>query len=171
MAVSESHYQFSLVFVNVLLYCILIFLFFGCLFIFNIKYFNALNELKHCNVLNFTMMGVVTLFLSLAGTPPFLGFMGKFFLFLFLMALSNWALVFFFSVLSFVFIFFYLQNIKLLLAVSASFYFYFFKFHPFLQSNLIGWLVFGFSLNIIALPIFADVVNVIFLLFTNLLLS
>ena len=79
-----SEYGISLIYLNILIYIYLLFLLFSILLVFDIKNFLTLNELKKFTGLQFFSVTILLLLFSLAGLPPFLGFISKFLMFFFI---------------------------------------------------------------------------------------
>jgi len=89
-------------------------------FIFDIKYFKTLNELKFFGNLPFLYLYVVILFLSFAGIPPFIGFLGKFLTFIYFFSKNNIIMFLLFIFSNFFIIYFYLQNLRFLISKNLS---------------------------------------------------
>ena len=113
-------YNFSLLFINIIIYIFLLSQLFSILFLFNLKYFKSLSELKGLKTYNFIYMLVILIILSLAGMPPLLGFVGKFLLVILLFFRHNYFLFLLFIFLNFFAIYFYIQNIRFLLKKDYS---------------------------------------------------
>jgi NADH-quinone oxidoreductase subunit N len=90
---------FIIIILNSIIYLISLIVFFNLLFLIDTNLFKTLNEFKGLMQTNFMSILCVFSFISLAGLPPFLGFIGKFFMFLFIFNKCNFL---------FFFVFFYL---------------------------------------------------------------
>jgi NADH:ubiquinone oxidoreductase subunit 2 (subunit N) len=134
----------------------LIFYLFLAFYIFDIRYVRSLNELKNCGNLIFVSFFIICIILSLSGIPPFLGFIGKLLLFVFLMSFNNFFYLLFFILLNFFIIFFYLQNIKLLVSTAQTIYLYFYKHKIYLNELLVYSLTIGFIINLNSLLFILD---------------
>jgi NADH:ubiquinone oxidoreductase subunit 2 (subunit N) len=84
-----ENYSLSLLLFNIIIYIILITNIFLLLFLFDLNYVKTLNELKFIGNISFFTIYLVLLFLSFAGTPPLIGFIGKFLIFIFLIYKQN----------------------------------------------------------------------------------
>ena len=73
-----NEYSFSLIFLNIIIYIYMLINLFLIFFIFDIKYFKTLNELKFFGNLPLITIYFVLIILSFAGVPPLLGFISKF---------------------------------------------------------------------------------------------
>jgi len=90
-----GEYVISLFFFNILVYVLLITLFFSLFFLFDLRYFKTLNELKGLANYSFVTSSIILLILSMSGIPPFFGFVSKFLLFIFFFLKNNFYLFFF----------------------------------------------------------------------------
>lgn len=115
-----NEYTFTLLFFNIITYIFMLINLFLIFFIFDIKYFKTLNELKFFGNLPFLYLYVVILFLSFAGIPPFIGFLGKFLTFIYFFSKHNLLIFLFFIFSNFFIIYFYLQNLRFLISKNLS---------------------------------------------------
>lgn len=122
---NEVNYSYilSLVFISVFVYVLISFNAFYLLFVFDLKSLKTLNDLKIFKSSFFTTISFMIVITSFSGMPPLLGFMPKFLLFTFLIKLSNFFLVLYFSFLNFLMAYFYIQNLRFLTSSSDSVYF------------------------------------------------
>jgi NADH:ubiquinone oxidoreductase subunit 2 (subunit N) len=90
------------------------------LFLFDFKYVKTLNELKFIGNSAFLTIYLVLLFLSFAGTPPLLGFIGKFLIFIFLLYKQNIFVFLLFLILNFFSMYFYLQNLRFIVSKKIT---------------------------------------------------
>lgn len=107
-------YGFFLIALNIYIYVVLTFLLFSILFSFDSLIFSSLNHLNLFNQFNFFYMSFIFLFLSLAGIPPFLGFLGKFLIVTYVLNVANYFFFFLLIFFNFFVIYFYIQNYKYL---------------------------------------------------------
>jgi NADH:ubiquinone oxidoreductase subunit 2 (subunit N) len=116
-------YGISLILLNITIYIILLFILFGVLFLFDIKFFKTLNEFKGFGSLIFLSVTVLVALLAMAGIPPMLGFVGKFLMFIYFMFKQNYLIAIFFTFFNFFVIYFYIQNIKFMVTKSSTSFF------------------------------------------------
>src|ERR1700755_3352856 len=109
-------YTISLLLFNIVIYIIMLTNVFLLLFLFDLKYVKTLNELKFMGNTSFLTIYLVLLFLSFAGTPPLLGFLGKFLIFIFLLYKQNMFIFLIFLTLNFFSMYFYLQNLRFIVS-------------------------------------------------------
>ena len=88
-------YGLSIVLLNIIVYITLLFSMFSLIFIFDLRFFRTLNELKSFGNLQFFLMTVILTLFSMAGIPPFSGFVTKFLMFIFIFLKKNIFFVFF----------------------------------------------------------------------------
>ncbi len=131
----------SLVLVNILVYVILLFTMFSLIFIFDLRFFRTLNELKSFGNLQFFLITCAFTLLSMAGVPPLFGFSSKFLMFIFIFLKKNLFFIFFFSIINFFTIYFYIQNLRFLVSKSNNFFFFFKKNYTYINFTLVYILV------------------------------
>ena len=162
-----SCYGLSIIYMNIYIYIYILYLFFGLLFLYDLKKIKTLNNLKVLNRYNFVSLTTVLIFLSMAGIPPLMGFVGKFLLFNFLFLSQKYIYIIIFSVLNFFSIYFYIQNLRFLIAKTQPMYFLVSGFYVFLNKNLLNILVFLNFLNFFSILYFEDLLyiflNIVFL--------
>lgn len=111
---------FTIFFLNIYIYIITLSILFFIIFFFKFNIFKNLNQIFNLGSINFLKFYIIIFFLSLAGIPPFLGFFGKMFIFIYFIIKQN----FFFSLLFLLFnlfsLYFYLQNTRILLNFSKE---------------------------------------------------
>jgi NADH:ubiquinone oxidoreductase subunit 2 (subunit N) len=115
-----NEYSFSLILFNIIIYIYLLINIFLIFFIFDIKYFKTLNELKFFGNLPFVSIFLVLLLLSLAGIPPLIGFLSKFLIFIYLFSKQNLIMFIFFIFVNVFIIYFYIQNLRFLISKNVS---------------------------------------------------
>lgn len=108
-------YWFSLFLINLIIYVLLLLNFFLIIFLFDLNYIKTLNEVKYLSNIPFVSFFIICLFLSLAGIPPFLGFVSKFYIFFYLFYKSVYIYIFIFLFFNLFSIYFYVQNLKFLI--------------------------------------------------------
>ena len=136
-----SEFGLSLLLLNIIIYMSLLFSIFTLIFIFDLRYFRTLNELKSFGNLQFFLISVIFTLLSMAGIPPLSGFVSKFLMFIFIFLKKNIFFIIFFSIINFFTIYFYIQNFRFLVSKSNSFFFIFKKNYASLNFNLVYILV------------------------------
>jgi len=115
-----ENYSISLLLFNIIIYIFMLTNIFLLLFLFDLKYVKTLNELKFIGNTSFLTIYLVLLFLSFAGTPPLLGFIGKFLIFIFLLYKQNIFLFLLFIFLNFFSMYFYLQNLRFIVSKKIT---------------------------------------------------
>lgn len=140
-------YGFSLILLNISIYLLLLFILFGILFLFDIRFFKTLNEFKGFGSFIFLSITVLVVLLSMAGIPPMFGFVGKFLMFIYFLSRQNYFIAIFFTFFNFFVIYFYIQNIKFMVAKTMSNYFILKNNFIFLNYNFIFFIVLFNFLN------------------------
>lgn len=84
------------------------------------KSFSTLNKLKQLQQYYFLFVFVLLFLLSLAGVPPLLGFVGKFLLYIQLLAYKSYFLFSVFLLFNIVVLYFYIQNIRFMVSKSTN---------------------------------------------------
>lgn len=147
-------YFYSLIFLNIVIYIVLLIFFFSIFFLFDFKVFRNLSEYKFFKSTSYLNSTLIVVFFSLAGVPPFLGFFTKFFLFSSIFSASNFFFFFLFIFLNLFTLFFYIQNTRFLISKSYKNIFLFFFYKSYINIGLIKLLVFFNYINIFALIFF-----------------
>ncbi len=127
----------SLIYLNILVYVYLLFLLFSIMLLFDIKNFLTLNEFRRFSGLQFFSVGIVLLLFSIAGLPPFLGFVSKFLMFFFLIYKQGFLFLFFFTIINIFIIYFYIHNLIFLFTVNTLSIFFFKNNYAYLNFDLI----------------------------------
>lgn len=130
-------YGYSLIIFNVIVYVLLLFLVFSILFLFDLKFFRVLSEIKGFGGVQFLSLSFIFTILSLAGIPPMAGFVGKFLIFFFIFLKQHFFFLIFLSCINFFIIYFYIQNLRFLISKNQYNYFITKKFQIYLDFNLI----------------------------------
>ncbi len=152
-----SHtYSISIIYFNVFVYILLLYLFFSLLFLFDLKQIKALSNLKVFNKISFISITVVLSFLSMSGIPPLAGFVGKFLLFNYLFLNQKYLLITMFSFLNFFSIYFYIQNLRFLISKTQLNFFLFNGYYVFFNQGLINIIVFLNLFNFLSIFYFED---------------
>lgn len=136
-----SDYGLSIVLVNILIYIFLLFSMFSLIFIFDLRLFRTLNELKGFGNLQFFLISCILTLLSMAGIPPLSGFVSKFLMFIYILLKKNIFFFIFFSLINFFTIYFYIQNFRFLISKSNNYFFFFTDNHAFINFNLVFILI------------------------------
>jgi NADH-quinone oxidoreductase subunit N len=147
-------YFFSLILFNVIIYIFSLVFFFSVFFLFDTRLFRTLSEYKFFKTNSFINSTLVIIFFSLAGVPPFLGFLGKFLLFLSIFATSHYFFFLVFLIFNLFVIFFYIQNIRFLFGKSQSNIYIFKKFKVHMDFSIILILVFFNFINVAGIFLF-----------------
>jgi NADH:ubiquinone oxidoreductase subunit 2 (subunit N) len=138
---------------------------FFLLFLFDLKYIKTLNELKFMGNTSFLSIYLVLLFLSFAGTPPLLGFVAKFLIFIFLLYKQNIFIFLIFILLNFFSMYFYLQNLRFIVSKKISNKIFYKNNIIFYNNNIINFFNFFNFFNLLGVFYFEEVF--IFLNFLN----
>ena len=138
---SFTEFGFSIFMLNIIIYLTLLFSIFTLFFIFDLRAFRTLNELKNFANLQFFLISIIFIILSMSGIPPLSGFTSKFIMFIFMFLKKNIFFILFFSIINFFTIYFYIQNFRFLICKSNSCYFLFKNNNVFINFNLIYLLV------------------------------
>lgn len=157
-------YEFgiSILMLNVIVYVFLLFSIFTFFFLFDLVKFKSLNDFKKFGFLPYVTFSIVIILLSLAGMPPLLGFVSKFFVFLLLLLKNQFLFFFFFSILSLFSIYFYFQNIRFVITKNLTNFFLIKNYFFFLDFKIVLITVILNFLNIFGIFFLED-----FLIFLN----
>lgn len=150
-------YGISIIYMNIYIYIYILYIFFCLLFLYDLKKIKTLNNLKVLNRYNFVSLTTVLIFLSMAGIPPLMGFVGKFLLFNFLFLSQKYIYIIVFSVLNFFSIYFYIQNLRFLITKSQPTYFLVSGFYVFFNKGLLNILVLLNFVNFFSILYFEDI--------------
>lgn len=122
-------YSLSLFLFNIIVYLFLVTTVVLLLFLFDLRLFKSLNELKNVGNISFVTSAFVVTLLSMAGLPPLAGFIGKFMLIMFIFLKKQYALALFLVFFNFFALYFYLQNIRFIIKKHKTKTPYIFKRH------------------------------------------
>lgn len=151
---------------NIYIYIYILYIFFSLLFLYDLKKIKTLNNLKVLNKYNFVSLTTVLIFLSMAGIPPLMGFVGKFLLFNYLFLSQKYFFIIIFSFLNFFSIYFYTQNLRFLITKTQPVYFLIGGFYVFFNKGLLNILVLLNFFNFFSILYFEDILyiflNVVF---------
>lgn len=114
------NHSFLVILLNAYIYIFTLLFFFLLLFSMNLKFLKTLNNLKILTQTSFFINSCVFLFLSLAGLPPFLGFVGKFILMIFLFKKTSFLFLILFFIFNCFSIYFYIQHLKFLIVKTKD---------------------------------------------------
>ena len=151
-----SGYGMSIIYMNVYIYIYILYIFFSLLFLYDLKKIKTLNNLKVLNRYNFVALTTVLIFLSMAGIPPLMGFVGKFLLFNFLFLSQKYIFLIVFSILNFFSIYFYIQNLRFLITKTQPTYYLISGFYVFFNKGLLNILVLLNVFNFFSIIYFED---------------
>lgn len=115
-----DYYHIILVYLNIYIYILLFLLLFNVFFLFDQKHFKVLSDLRIFSKLNFITIIMVSTLLSMAGVPPFIGFIGKLLVFIYFFYQQKYIFVLLFAFINFFTIYFYIQNLRFLVSGSAT---------------------------------------------------
>lgn len=157
-------YEFgiSVLMLNVIVYVFLLFSIFIFFFLFDLTKFKSLSDFKKFGFLPYVSFSLVLILLSLAGMPPLMGFVSKFFIFLLLLLKNQFLFFFFFSILSLFGIYFYFQNIRFVITKELKNVYLVRNFYFFLDFKIVLLTVLLNFLNIFGIFFVED-----FLIFLN----
>lgn len=110
----------SLIIFNILVYIVLSLSLFFILLILSDKTYSTLNKFK--SLQEFHAIFIITIFslLSLAGIPPLLGFVGKFLLYMQLLATKSFYLFIIFLTFNVFILYFYIQNVRFMVNKNTN---------------------------------------------------
>lgn len=155
---------FSVFIVNIFIYVLVAANIFSIFFLFDLRYVKTLNELKVLGNAPATTIFIITCFLSMAGLPPFLGFIGKFLLFLHLFGKSNWAVLVVITFVNFFVMYFYIQNLRFLAAKKIYEGYCVRNYRAYFNRNLSCLVILLNTLNIFGIFYFEELLNFFVLL-------
>lgn len=156
-SLTNSFYGISIIYFNILVYVLILYLFFSVIFLYDVKKIKTLNNLKVFNKISFVSITVVLAFLSMSGIPPLAGFVGKFLLFNFLFFTQKYLFILVFSFLNFFSIYFYIQNLRFLISKTQPNYFLIGGYYVFFNKSLINTIVLLNIFNFLSIFYFEDI--------------
>jgi NADH-quinone oxidoreductase subunit N len=143
----QNLFGLGILLLNIFIYIILLFCFFNVFFFFNFNFFFSLNTFKFFNITNFINVTIILIFLSLAGMPPFLGFVGKFLLISYLILKNQFFFFLLFLFVNLFVIYFYIQNLKFLIRESQENFFLNLNSSLYISSYQVNLLIFLLFFN------------------------
>jgi NADH-quinone oxidoreductase subunit N len=143
----QNLFGLGILILNIFIYIILLFCFFNVFFFFNFNFFFSLNTFKFFNITNFINVTIILIFLSLAGMPPFLGFVGKFLLISYLILKNQFFFFILFLFVNLFVIYFYIQNLKFLIRESQENFFLNLNSSLYISSYQVNLLIFLLFFN------------------------
>lgn len=114
------NYGLSLIIFNILVYIYLSIGIFFILLILSDKSYSMLNKFKNLNESYTLLIGLLLLLLSLAGIPPLFGFVGKFLLYIQLLAYKSFYMFILFLIFNVFILYFYIQNIRFMVSKTPN---------------------------------------------------
>lgn len=164
---THAGYGVSILLINIIIYVVLTVAIFIFLFVIDNRTFNFLNNFKLVQGIMGIFIGVVLCVASMAGIPPLLGFVGKFFLFIYLLSVESYFLFLIFLVVNFFALYFYIQNFRFMVSKTTNYTYVGFKF----SFALNEWYIF-FGALLLTLNVFGFLfIEDIFLVFSYCLVS
>jgi NADH:ubiquinone oxidoreductase subunit 2 (subunit N) len=149
---------FLIIFLNVFIYAYLTSFIFFILFLFDLRFFKRLNDMKLFYTNKFLFVCLVFVLLSLAGMPPMLGFIAKLLSILFFYSKLNLVIFIIFCLVNFFSIYFYILNLKHLVGNEHSIFFNIKGNVIYLNFFIIFMLVLMFTFNVGALFFIQDII-------------
>lgn len=135
-------YSIGLFLFNIFIYILLLTTVVLLIFLFDLRIFKSLNELKGIGNLSFVTFAFITTLLSMAGLPPLAGFVGKFMLIIFIFFKKQFLLALFLINFNFFALYFYLQNARFLIKKhTTKTPFIFFRNYSYINMPFISWIV------------------------------
>lgn len=110
----------ALIIFNICVYIILTVGIFSSILIIADKSYSTLNKFKQIQEYYFLFVTIILLLLSLAGVPPLLGFIGKFLLYIQLLAYKSYYLFFIFFIFNVFVLYFYIQNVRFMVSKNTN---------------------------------------------------
>ena len=110
----------SLVVFNILVYLILTLGVFSSILVIADKSYSTLNKFKLIQGYYFLFVFILLFLLSLAGVPPLLGFLGKFLLYIQLLAYKSYFLFSVFLLFNVFVLYFYIQNVRFMISKNTN---------------------------------------------------
>ena len=110
----------SLIIFNIIVYLLLTLGLFSSILIIADKSYSTLNKFKLIQNYYFLFIFILLFLLSLAGVPPLLGFLGKFLLYIQLLAHKSYFLFFIFLLFNVFVLYFYIQNVRFMISKNTN---------------------------------------------------
>lgn len=110
----------SLIIFNIMVYLLLTLGLFSSILIIADKSYSTLNKFKLIQNYYFLFIFILLFLLSLAGVPPLLGFLGKFLLYIQLLAYKSYFLFFIFLLFNVFVLYFYIQNVRFMISKNTN---------------------------------------------------
>lgn len=151
-------YSIVLVLLNIALYVLVLLNILLVFFLFDLRFFKTLNELRGFFNINFVSTSLVLCFLTLAGMPPLLGFLGKLLIFVFFFFKNNLIVFFLFFLLNAFSIYFYILNLRFMVSKQYSTFYILKKNQPYLNFTFVFCIVVLNFINIFGIFFFNDII-------------
>jgi len=110
----------SLIIFNICVYIFLTLGIFSSILLVVDKSYSTLNKFKQIQEYYFLFIFVLVFLLSLAGVPPLLGFLGKFLLYIQLLAYKSYYLFLLFLLFNIFILYFYIQNVRFMISKNTN---------------------------------------------------
>nr|YP_004841718.1 NADH dehydrogenase subunit 2 [Ichthyophthirius multifiliis]AEL89260.1 NADH dehydrogenase subunit 2 [Ichthyophthirius multifiliis] len=143
--------------INILFYLFMFLNFFLILIVSNILNIKYINNIKNINNNKYFSSIFLILVLSFSGIPPFLGFSGKFILFINIIYKINYFILVMIILLNFNAIYFYIQNIRFMIKIFKKINYLIQCFKNNLNFKLIKVLIFFIIFNILNIYFISDI--------------
>lgn len=154
-----NNWFFVLILVNIFIYIITLVVFFSLINLTNNFLLKSSDNFKNLAQTTFLYNCVVFLFLSLAGMPPLISFVGKFFLFSLIFSNLNYLIIIIFFLFNCIVIYFYIQHLRFLIFKQKNSDFLVLKFYRQYSVNLYVLVILIFSFLIFGSIFFTDFVT------------
>lgn len=154
-----NNWFFVLILVNIFIYIITLVAFFSLINLTNNFLLKSSDNFKNLAQTTFLYNCVVFLFLSLAGMPPLVSFVGKFFLFSLIFSNLNYLLIIVFFLFNCIVIYFYIQHLRFLIFNKKNSDFSVLQFFKKYSINLYFLITLIFAFLIFGSIFFADFVT------------
>lgn len=153
-----NEYTLSIIFLNIILYTLLLYGIFASFFYFDLRLVITLSDLKNSNYTGPIITFLILSFLSIAGIPPMLGFSGKLFLFILLFNKSNIFFILFISLFNVFALYFYIRNVRFVASYNPKCVFNIKYNYVFIDSRLPIFLINMFLINVFGFLFSEDII-------------
>lgn len=156
-----NNWFFVLVLANIFIYILTLLVFFSLINLTNNFLLKSSDNFKNLTQTTFIYNCVIFLFLSLAGMPPLVSFVGKFFLFSLIFFNLNHSVVLAFFLFNCIVIYFYIQHLRFLVFKKKNTDFSSGQFSKKYSLNFFFLITLIFTFLIFGAIFFSDFINVL----------